>query len=234
MPTAIVTGASRGLGAATADALAARGFDLVVDARDRAALTAAAHRWTDAASVRVVPGDVSDPNHRRDLMAAATTTGRLDVLINNASTLGPSPRPPLREASVAALRRVLEVNVLAPLALIQASLEPLAAASGAVVNVTSDVATDAVAGWGGYATSKAALEHLTAVLAVEEPAVDVYTVDPGDLRTAMHQAAFPDEDISDRPEPQTAVPALLAVIDRRPPSGRYRVDDLLTATGGAA
>ena len=234
MPTAVVTGASRGLGAATADALARRGYHLVVDARDAAALETAARSWTGAASVDTVAGDVTDPDHRRALIEAAAATGRLDVLVNNASTLGPSPRPALRDAGAADLQRVHEVNVVAPLALFQHARRLLHATGGAVVNLTSDVAVEALEGWGVYGSSKAALEQLTAVLAVEEPALDVYTLDPGDLRTAMHQAAFPDEDISDRPEPETAVPALLALLDRRPASGRYRAAQLLTTAGGIA
>ncbi|MFW5934002.1 MAG: SDR family NAD(P)-dependent oxidoreductase, partial [Actinomycetota bacterium] len=186
------------------------------------------------ASIRAIAGDVTDPQHRGDLAAAVATTGRLDLLVNNASALGPSPRPALRDAPIDELRRVHEVNVLAPLALIQATLEVLTASNGAVIDVTSDVSIEPVAGWGVYATSKAALDHLTAILAAEQPALDVYALDPGDLRTAMHQAAFPDEDISDRPSPESAVPAILALLDQRPPSGRYRASELPVPAGGAA
>ena len=234
MPTAVVTGASRGLGAATADALARRGYHLVVDARDAAALESAARDWTGAAGVDALAGDVTDPDHRRALIEAAAATGRLDVLVNNASTLGPSPRPALRDVATAKLRGVHEVNALAPLALFQQARWLLHAVGGAVINLTSDVAAEALEGWGVYGSSKAALEHLTSVLAAEEPVLDVYALDPGDLRTVMHEAAFPDEDISDRPEPATAVPALLALLDQRPAGGRYRATQLLATAGGIA
>ena len=219
-PTALVTGAGRGLGRALAGALLANGWHVVVDARRTAHLAA------DLPGALVVPGDVTDPAHRDALAAAVDGLGRLDLLVNNASDLGPSPLPPLADVPLAAARRVLETNVLAPLALIQRFLPLLRTDGGIVLNVSSDAAVEAYAGWGAYGSSKAALDQLSAVLAAEEPGLAVYAVDPGDMRTEMHQAAFPGEDISDRPEPETVVPALLRLIATRPPSGRVRAGDL--------
>ena len=219
-PTALVTGAGRGLGRALAGALLANGWHVVVDARRTAHLAA------DLPGALVVPGDVTDPAHRDALAAAVDGLGRLDLLVNNASDLGPSPLPPLADVPLAAARRVLETNVLAPLALIQRFLPLLRADGGIVLNVSSDAAVEAYAGWGAYGSSKAALDQLSAVLAAEEPGLAVYAVDPGDMRTEMHQAAFPGEDISDRPEPEAIVPALLRLIATRPPSGRVRAGDL--------
>ena len=219
-PTALVTGAGRGLGRALAGALLANGWHVVVDARRTAHLAAG------LPGALVVPGDVTDPAHREALAAAVDGLGRLDLLVNNASDLGPSPLPPLADVPLAAARRVLETNVLAPLALIQRFLPLLRADGGIVLNVSSDAAVEAYAGWGAYGSSKAALDQLSAVLAAEEPGLAVYAVDPGDMRTEMHQAAFPGEDISDRPEPEAVVPALLRLIATRPPSGRVRAGDL--------
>ena len=219
-PTALVTGAGRGLGRALAGALLANGWHVVVDARRTAHLAAG------LPGALVVPGDVTDPAHRDALAAEVDGLGRLDLLVNNASDLGPSPLPPLADVPLAAARRVLETNVLAPLALIQRFLPRLRADGGIVLNVSSDAAVEAYAGWGAYGSSKAALDQLSAVLAAEEPGIAVYAVDPGDMRTEMHQAAFPGEDISDRPEPEAIVPALLRLIATRPPSGRVRAADL--------
>jgi NAD(P)-dependent dehydrogenase (short-subunit alcohol dehydrogenase family) len=223
MPIALITGASRGLGRAAARALAQRGWSLIVDAR-RADDLAEAMRGL--AGVAAVPGDVTDPGHRAGLAAAVGRAGGLDVLVNNASRLGPSPQPPLRDYPLDELGRVYDTNVLAPLALIQLLAAPLAAAAGTIVNVSSDAAVEAYPGWGGYGSAKAALDQLTAVLGAEEPSLRCYALDPGDMRTDMHQQAFPGEDISGRPEPETVVPALLRLIDERPPSGRYRASDL--------
>ena len=219
-PTALVTGASRGLGLALARALLARGWLVVVDARrtDRLAV--------DLPGAIVVTGDVADPIHREALAAAVDALGRLDLLVNNASDLGPSPLPHLADYPLDALRSVYETNVIAPLALLQLLLPQLRATSGAVLDISSDAAVEAYEGWGGYGSSKAALDHVSAVLAVEEPAIRVYAVDPGDMRTAMHQAAFPGEDICDRPEPESVVPALLRLIAERPAGGRRRAADL--------
>ena len=223
MPIALITGASQGLGRAAARALARRGWSLIVDARRADDLAGAMRGLAD---VVTVPGDVTDPGHRADLAAAAGRAGALDVLVNNASRLGPSPQPLLRDYPLDELGRVYDTNVVAPLALIQLLTAPLAAAAGTVVNVSSDAAVEAYPGWGGYGSSKAALDQLTAVLAAEEPSLRCYAFDPGDMRTDMHQQAFPGEDISDRPEPETVIPALLRLIAERPPSGRYRASDL--------
>jgi NAD(P)-dependent dehydrogenase (short-subunit alcohol dehydrogenase family) len=220
MPTAIVTGASRGLGLALTRALAARGWRVVVDARDGGALARAA---AEVPGVIDVPGDVADPDHRLALVDAAGP--RVDLLVNNASLLGPSPQPLLADYPLSSLARVYEVNVLAPLALTQLAL-PRLVPGAAILDITSDAAVEPYEGWGGYGSSKAALEQLSAILAAEHPDRRVYWIDPGDMNTRMHQEAFPGEDISDRPEPETVVPALLRLIDERPPSGRYRAADL--------
>jgi NAD(P)-dependent dehydrogenase (short-subunit alcohol dehydrogenase family) len=219
--TALVTGAGRGLGLALARALLANRWQVVVDARRAGHLAAA------LPGAVIVPGDVTDPAHR-DALAASVS--RLDLLVNNASDLGPSPLPRLADAPLAAVRRVYETNVLAPLALTQVFLPLLRASRGTVLNVSSDAAVEAYEGWGAYGSSKAALDQLTAVLAAEEPELAVYAVDPGDMRTEMHQAAFPGEDISDRPEPETVVPALLQLIASRPASGRVRAADFAGAS----
>ncbi len=228
MSVAVVTGVSRGLGRALAVALAERRWSLVVDARDPEALAHAsdALRSAGAAEVHAVAGDVTDPAHRAALVAAASAAGGVDVLVNNASALGPSPMPRLADYPPAELERVYAVNTLAPLALIQALLPQLGEHRGRIVNVTSDAAVEPYEGWGGYGSSKAALEQLTAILAAETPGLRVYAFDPGDMRTEMHQDAFPGEDISDRPEPHTVVPALLRLIDGELPSGRFRAADL--------
>ena len=240
MRTALITGASRGLGRALALSLAADGWSLAVDGRDAVALDAAAAelRAAGAADVRAVAGDVSDPAHRRQLAAAAGEMGGLDVLdvlVNNAGALGPSPLPPLAAYPLDALGDLLGVNVLAPLGLVQETLPMLRRAGGRILNITSDAAVEAYEGWGGYGSSKAALEQLSAVLAAEEPGVRVYAVDPGDMRTRMHQDAFPGEDISDRPAPEAAVPGLRRLIEGHLPSGRYRAQELEPETvGGGA
>jgi NAD(P)-dependent dehydrogenase (short-subunit alcohol dehydrogenase family) len=225
--TALITGASRGLGRALTAALADRGWRLVVDGRDAGRLATAVEAFAHPDRVTAVPGDVADPRHRAALAAAVGP--RLDLLVNNASELGPSPLPSLADLREADLRHVLDVNVVAPLALVQAVLPALRTARGTVVDISSDAAVEAYAGWGGYGTSKAALDQLTAVLAVEHPELRIYAVDPGDMATDMHQAAFPGEDISDRPAPESVVPALLALLDGELPSGRYRAAELVPA-----
>ena len=220
MPTGIVTGASRGLGLALVRSLSDRGWKVVVDARGEGALRLAVR---DLPGVVAVPGNVADPAHRAALVEAAGD--RIHLLVNNASLLGPSPQPALAGYPLLELRRVYEANVFAPLALTQLALHRMP--DGAVVmNVTSDAAVEAYQGWGGYGSSKAALEQLTAVLGAEDPDLRIYSVDPGDMRTHMHQEAFPGEDISDRPPPEESVPALLALIEGELPSGRYRAADL--------
>jgi NAD(P)-dependent dehydrogenase (short-subunit alcohol dehydrogenase family) len=234
MPVAIVTGASRGLGEALATGLVRQGWSVVIDGRDADALAAAADRIAVGAApgvqVRHLAGDITDAGHRNQLVAAATELGPLDLLVNNAGTLGTSPLPSLGDYPLDELRVALEVNVVAPLGLTQAALPRLLESPRPrVVNITSDAGVEAYEGWGGYGAGKAALDHLSAVLAVEFPSVTVWAVDPGDLRTAMHQAAFPGEDISDRPEPATVVPAFLDLIGSERPSGRYRAGELVSS-----
>jgi NAD(P)-dependent dehydrogenase (short-subunit alcohol dehydrogenase family) len=225
MHQALITGASQGFGRALLGALVARGWACAVDARDATALNAAT---AGLANVRAVPGDVTDPGHRAAVVAAAGE--RLDLLVHNASELGPSPLPRLAAHPLDALRRVYEVDVLAPVALTQLALPALQRApTPTVVVLSSDAAVEAYPGWGGYGPAKAALDHIAAVLAAEHPDLRVYAFDPGDMRTAMHQAAFPGEDISDRADPTTVAPALLRLLDDRPDSGRYRAADLLAA-----
>ncbi|MFC5261726.1 SDR family NAD(P)-dependent oxidoreductase [Kribbella qitaiheensis] len=228
-PVALVTGASAGLGLALAHGLADRGWALIIDARGADALKDAADALAGRTDVVPLAGDVTDPDHRADLVDAVGELGRLDLLVNNASYLGPSPLQPLAAAELDQLRRVYEVDVIAPIALTQALVPALTANSGIVLNISSDAAVEAYEGWGGYGSAKAALDHASAVLAQEHPALAVYAVDPGDLRTAMHQAAFPGEDISDRPEPATVVPAFLQLLDSRPASGRYRAAEFAPA-----
>jgi NAD(P)-dependent dehydrogenase (short-subunit alcohol dehydrogenase family) len=223
MPTAVITGASQGLGRALATDLAAAGWTLVLDARTAPALEAVVRELGPHAVA--IPGDVTDPEHRQ---AIADAVGeRLDLLVLNASALGPSPLPPLAELGTTALREVLETNVVAPHALTRLLLPALRAATGRVLAISSDAAVAAYPGWGGYGASKAALDQLAAVLGAEEPLLLVYAVDPGDMRTAMHAAAFPGEDISDRPEPETVVPALRRLVEGDLPSGRYEAASVL-------
>jgi NAD(P)-dependent dehydrogenase (short-subunit alcohol dehydrogenase family) len=227
-PVAIITGASRGLGLALTAGLAGAGWRLIVDARGAPDLTAAIAELGAGDRVVAIPGDVTDAAHRRALIEAAARLGGPDLLVNNAGILGPSPLPSLADHPLDAFREVHEVNVVAPLALIQLALPALRSRDGAIVTVTSDAAVEAYPGWGGYASAKAAAEQVTSVLAVEEPALRVWSVDPGDLRTRMHQEAFPGTDISDRPLPETVVPAFLKLLADAPPSGRFRLADLLT------
>jgi NAD(P)-dependent dehydrogenase (short-subunit alcohol dehydrogenase family) len=234
MSVAIVTGASRGLGQALAEGLARTGWSLVIDGRDPTALeasTAGLHPLlTGGRTVRAIAGDITDPGHRQALVAAAGELGGLDLLVNNAGTLGTSPLPSMADYPLDDLRVALEVNVVAPLALTQTALPLLlVSAHPRLLDITSDAAVEAYEGWGGYGAGKAALEHVGAVLAVERPRLTVWSVDPGDLRTAMHQAAYPGEDISDRPEPASVVPAFLELIESERPSGRYRASELIGA-----
>jgi NAD(P)-dependent dehydrogenase (short-subunit alcohol dehydrogenase family) len=227
-PVAIVTGASRGFGRALTAALLDRGWAVVGDARRASELKTMA-RELNSTQLIALPGDVTDPSHRDALVGAATNAGPLRLLVNNASRLGPSPQPALSDYPARELSAVYQTNLFAPLALIQAGLPALTDNAGVIVNLTSDAAVEPYPGWGGYGSSKAALDQLSAVLAAEASTVPVYAFDPGDMRTEMHQAAFPDEDISDRAEPESVVPALLRLLDTRPASGRYRAADLLLA-----
>ena len=220
-PTALITGASRGLGLVLAQALAERGWTLILDARGRDALDAARATLDPRARIHAVAGDVGDAAHRRDLARLAQQAGGLDVLVNSASTLGPTPMPTLLDYPPDALAAVYHTNVIAPLALLQA-VRPHLKSGARIVNVTSDAGVEAYPGWGGYGSSKAALEHLSAILAAELPEYRVYWVDPGDMRTQMQQDAFPGEDISDRPLPEVSVPGFLALITGDLPSGRYK------------
>jgi NAD(P)-dependent dehydrogenase (short-subunit alcohol dehydrogenase family) len=223
MPVGILTGASRGLGLALTRALVEREWRLVVDARGADALEQAV---AGLEGVVAIAGDVADSAHRRALVEAAGE--RIDLLVNNASLLGPSPQPALAAYSLPELVRVYQVNVFAPLALLQEAL-PRLAAGAAILHISSDAAVEPYAGWGGYGSSKAALEQLTAILAAEHPELRVYAADPGDMRTQMQQDAFPCEDISDRPLPESSLPGLLALIEGALPSGRYRVRELAGA-----
>jgi NAD(P)-dependent dehydrogenase (short-subunit alcohol dehydrogenase family) len=234
MQAALITGGSKGLGLALATSLVEDGWNVVIDGRDPSALDDAvrtlrstSHGQVDGQVIRGIAGDVADSAHRDALVDAIADLGRLDLLVNNASVLGPSPQPGLAEYPLAEFEHVLAVNVAAPLGLIQATLPLLRAHRGTVIDITSDAAVEGYAGWGGYGSSKAALEQLSNVLAAEEPDVRVYWFDPGDMRTAMHQAAFPGEDISDRPLPKTVVPALRRLLREAPPSGRFRATELL-------
>ncbi len=229
--TALITGASRGLGRALARSLADDGWALVIDARTPGDLAVVTHELAGRTTVVAVPGDVADERHRAALADAARRLGGLDVVVHNASTLGPSPQPRLAEYPLDAYERVWAVNVAAPLRLTQLVL-PLLRPRGRVLAVTSDAAVEAYEGWGGYGSSKAALEALFAVLAAEHPDLRVYRVDPGDMNTRMHQEAFPGEDISDRPPPEDSVPGLRALIDGDLPSGRYRAHALVPVPAG--
>jgi NAD(P)-dependent dehydrogenase (short-subunit alcohol dehydrogenase family) len=229
MKKALVTGASRGLGRALASGLAAAGYALVIDARDEEALRLAAdgiRAGVPGADVTALPGDITDPAHRAVLRAAA---GEIDLLVNNAGTLGAAPLPALADYPIEELRAAFEANVIAPVALTQLFLPALRERGGAVLNVTSDAAIEPYAGWGGYGAAKAAIEQASNVLAAEESAIRVWWVDPGDLRTDMHQAAFPGEDISDRPLPESVAPTIIRLVTERLPSGRYRAAELVPA-----
>jgi NAD(P)-dependent dehydrogenase (short-subunit alcohol dehydrogenase family) len=215
---ALITGASRGLGRALARELTAAGWVVIADARDGAAL---ADALPDAVTIA---GDITGPWHRAALAEAAGDS--LDLLVNNAGTLGAAPLPPLADYPLDELRAAFETNVIAPLALTQLLLPALRAASGAVLTITSDAAVEPYPGWGGYGATKAALEQASAVLAAEEPAIRVWRADPGDLRTDMHQAAFPGADISDRPLPESVLPGFMKLIGDRLPNGRYTIGDL--------
>ncbi|GAB4157656.1 MAG: SDR family oxidoreductase [Candidatus Promineifilaceae bacterium] len=225
--TALITGASRGLGLALAQALALEGWQLVIDARGAMALEGARAALSEWTRVAALAGDVADPAHRAALAQAAAEMGGLDVVVNNAGILGPSPQPNLLDYPLDTLTDVFRVNVIAPLGVLQAlrhTLKP----NATIINVTSDAAVAAYPGWGGYGSSKAALEQLSHVLAAENPDWRVYWVDPGDMCTVMHQAAFPGEDISDRPLPEMSVPGFRRLLDGVLPGGRYAVRDLLS------
>ena len=230
MKNALITGASRGLGLALARQLVQKGWGLVIDARGKKALEQVREELSAKTKVIAIPGDVTAESHRKKLLKAAQELGGLDALVNNASLLGPSPQPPLLEYPLDVLEDVYRANVIAPLAIIQtlrATLKP----DACILDVTSDAGVEAYGGWGGYGSSKAALEHLSHILAEENPSLRIYWVDPGDMRTQMQQEAFPDEDISDRPLPEESVPGLIALIEGKAPSGRYRAREVVEPTG---
>ncbi len=229
--TALITGASRGLGLALARRLAEEGWALIFDARGADALEEARAELADLTTVTAIPGDVSDAEHRRSLADAARELGGLDALVNNASILGPSPQPELLDYPLDVLEEVYRANTIAPLALIQATRNELKP-EARIINVTSDAAVEPYEGWGGYGSSKAALEQLSNILAAENPDLRVYWTDPGDMRTRMQQEAFPDEDISDRPLPEVSVPGLIELLSGDLPSGRYEVSALIHANEG--
>jgi NAD(P)-dependent dehydrogenase (short-subunit alcohol dehydrogenase family) len=225
MPVAVITGASRGLGRALATELARREWHLVLDARGADDL-ATVQAQLSGGPHHALAGDVTDPTHRGDLAAAARALGGASLLVNNASTLGASPLPAFADLDAATYTEILRVNLVAPMALTAALLPQLRPNRGRVLNISSDAAVAGYETWGGYGSSKAALDHAGRVLAAEEPALRVYSLDPGDMRTRMHQDAFPGEDISDRPEPETVVPAILALLAGDLPSGRYVAAEL--------
>ncbi len=228
---ALITGASRGLGLALARGLAREGWTLIVDARGEGDLEAARAELAKLTRVIAIPGDVTDEAHRRALAEAAREAGGLDALVNNASILGPSPQPALLDYPLDTLEEVYRANTLSPLALIQATRNALKPGAR-IVNVTSDAAAEPYKGWGGYGSSKAALEQLSNILAAENPHLQVYWVDPGDMRTRMQQEAFPDEDISDRPPPEESVPGLVELLTGDLPSGRYEARALIHVNEG--
>ena len=218
--TALITGASRGLGVALARRLAEDRWSLIINARDGAALETVREELARHTQVTAIAGSITDAAHRRALAIAARAHGGLDAVINNAGVLGPSPQPRLLDYPLDVLEQVFRTNIVAPLAVLQAVRGELAPGAR-VLNITSDAAVTPYEGWGGYGASKAALEQLSAILAAENPSLRVYWVDPGDMRTRMHQEAFPGEDISDRPPPESSVPGLIALLEGEWPSGRY-------------
>ncbi len=231
MKNALITGASRGLGLALARQLAQNGWGLIIDARGKKALEQVRDELSAKTKVIAIAGDITAESHRKKLAKAADELGGLDALINNASLLGPSPQPQLLAYPLDVLEQVYYTNVIAPLGLIQA-LHPALRLDACIINITSDAGVEAYGGWGGYGSSKAALEHLSHIFAEENPSLRVYWVDPGDMRTQMQQEAFPNEDISDRPMPEESVPGLMALIEGNQPSGRYRAREVAESAGG--
>ena len=230
MKNALITGASRGLGLALARQLAQNGWGLIIDARGVKSLEQARLELSASTKVIAIPGDITTKSHRKKLADAAGQLGGIDALVNNASALGPSPQPTLLDYPLDVLEKVYLSNVIAPLAVIQ-SLRAALRPEACIINVTSDAGVEAYEGWGGYGSSKAALEHLSAILAGENPGLRIYWVDPGDMQTQMLQEAFPKEDISDRPLPEESVPGLITLIEGHMPSGRYRAHELIESRG---
>jgi len=230
MKNALITGASRGLGLALARQLADKGWGLIIDARGKKALEQVREELSAKTKLIAIPGDVTAESHRKKLLKAAQELGGLDLIVNNASLLGPSPQPQLLDYPLDVLEEVYRANVIVPLAIIQ-MLHSVLKTDARIINVTSDAGVEAYGGWGGYGSSKAALDHLSHILAEENPSWRVYWVDPGDMRTQMQQEAFPDEDISDRPLPEESVPGLIRLIEGKEPSGRYRAREIVESTG---
>jgi NAD(P)-dependent dehydrogenase (short-subunit alcohol dehydrogenase family) len=230
MKNALISGASRGLGLALARQLAGQGWGLILDARGKKALEQVREELSQRTTVIAIAGDVTAETHRKKLLKAAHELGGLDLIVNNASLLGPSPQPQLLDYPLDVLEDVYRANVIAPLAILQ-TLHPTLKPNACIINVTSDAGVEAYDGWGGYGSSKAALEHLSHIFAEENSSLRVYWVDPGDMRTQMQQEAFPDEDISDRPLPEESVPGLIALIEGEQPSGRYRAREVIEQTG---
>jgi NAD(P)-dependent dehydrogenase (short-subunit alcohol dehydrogenase family) len=230
---AYISGGSRGLGRALTVALTGAGWRVITDARDGGRLSTMREAVPEPHRVVAIAGDVADPGHRARVASAVAEAGGLDLVVNNASVLGPTPLPRLADYPLGALETVYAVNTFAPLALLQLLLPHLERRGGRIVNISSDAAAEAYEGWGGYGSSKAALDHLTAILAVEHPQLRVYSFDPGDMRTDMQQEAFPGEDISDRPSPESVVPALLHLVHADLPSGRYRAGDVADAAASS-
>jgi NAD(P)-dependent dehydrogenase (short-subunit alcohol dehydrogenase family) len=228
-PAAVITGGSRGLGLSIARALDAIGWRLILDGRNAEALKNTRKELSSRSDILAIPGDVADPHHRQELLNAAARLGGINALINNASILGPSPQPALLDYPLAVLEQVYQTNVIAPLALIQ-TLRSQILPGGIIMNITSDAGVEPYPGWGGYGSSKAALEQLSAILAEENPDWRVYWVDPGDMRTQMHQEAYPDEDISDRPLPEVSVPGIIELLTGSHPSGRYKAREVVQET----
>lgn len=220
-PVALVTGGSEGLGRELVMALATEGWHVVTDARRPDALADLTHP-----RVTTVAGDVTDADHRRELVDLLTQRGRLDLLVHNASTLGPTPMRRLDTMTIDDLQQVWRTNIGAPLVLTAALLPLLVASRGVLLGISSDAGVEHYPTWGLYGASKAALDHVVGTYGAENPDISAYAVDPGDMRTAMYQAAFPGEDINDRALPGTVVPHLLGLVEQRPPSGRYRAVDL--------
>lgn len=231
-PTALITGVSRGLGLALASSLAHDGWALVVDARHAGDLAQATTPLAEETTIIPVAGDITDEAHRSDLAIAAQSLGGLDLLVLNAGTLGPTPLPAVALLHLGDLRTTLETNLVAQVGIVQALL-PHLRPGAAIVAITSDAAVEPYEGWGAYAAAKAGFEQLVAVLGVERPDLRVLRIDPGDMRTQMHQDAFPGEDISDRPLPEASIPGLRALMERPHPSGRYRVSDVPAPLGVA-
>jgi NAD(P)-dependent dehydrogenase (short-subunit alcohol dehydrogenase family) len=231
MEIALITGASQGLGLEIARAYARRGMGLILTARGRERLERAARQLSSVTDVVAVAGDVADPAHARSLVEAGLERfGRIDVLINNASELGVSPMPELQQLRTADFERILQVNLVAPLGLIQLVLPGMQArGDGLIVNVTSDAAVQPYPTWGGYGASKAGFEHLSRVLAAEldGSGVRVYVVDPGDMNTAMHRAAEPGVDLSHLPGPEVVAPAFVRLLEETRPFGRFEAKEFL-------